>query len=309
MTNLNQLDELIYLCSNQDISVFSELSSRRQIKLNCNPGYILKFPQKLDSNHKKSFNYLYNLAANYLNLFHQNWQNKPDTRTYLSNTSLNKQLPQKMIALSEVIKALNLQLNDLDFNTVPFQFHIFVLGTIKHLLVWIYAEIEKIESNTHPATNAINRIYKDCFRIPVPTNPILVPLDQVGIPENAPLKSKDRNLLFEQIIKSPEYFMMMEKQMQHNGLLDEKNTLIPEYGNQKYLAAVLIQLLHKGYFNEFLLPGKIPIRSFRIRSFFEDRYKTSIMKQFNFWIKNPVAHMEFIQKYYWLENMRQCPKP
>ena len=94
--------------------------------------------------------------------------------------------------------------------------------------------------------------------------------------------------------------------MNQYGIIDNEYEFIFKKGNKQLLAAFILQLKNKGYFNEFTFPGRKPIRYSKIYNFFEHRYgnNSDINKEFrNFRGKDELKFKQLVDKTYWLDKI------
>jgi hypothetical protein len=113
----------------------------------------------------------------------------------------------------------------------------------------------------------------------------------------------DKIIVFDDLIAKKDQFAILESKLNENNIIDENYNFIPTKGNKQLLAAFILLIKNKGYFNEFLFPGKKPIRDSKIYNFFEQRYgnNSDINKEFrNFRGKDSLKFKQMIENTYWL---------
>ncbi len=113
----------------------------------------------------------------------------------------------------------------------------------------------------------------------------------------------DKIIAFDDLIAKKDQFSILESKLNENNIIDENYNFIPNKGNKQLLAAFILNIKNKGYFNEFLFPGKKPIRDSKIYNFFEQRYgnNSDINKEFrNFRGKDSLKFKQLIENTYWL---------
>jgi hypothetical protein len=113
----------------------------------------------------------------------------------------------------------------------------------------------------------------------------------------------EKIIAFDELIAKKDQFAILESKLNEYNIIDENYNFIPNKGNKQLLAAFILNIKNKGYFNEFLFPGRKPIRDSKIYNFFEQRYgnNSDINKEFrNFRGKDSLKFKQMIENTYWL---------
>jgi hypothetical protein len=111
---------------------------------------------------------------------------------------------------------------------------------------------------------------------------------------------------FEDLIAKPDQFVIHEKTLNEYGIIDNEYEFIFKKGNKQLLAAFILQLKNKGYFNEFTFPGRKPIRDSKITDFFAQRYgnNSDTDKEYrNFKGSKALIFKQLVDKTYWLDKI------
>ena len=110
-------------------------------------------------------------------------------------------------------------------------------------------------------------------------------------------------LPYETIIKTPTRFASFEESLFQNGYIDENYNFTDKHGMKNELAAIYLQLMKKGYFNQRTFQPIKPIKDVDIRKFLDHRYQTNLDKQFRNYRQNAEALAQYIDSQYWLTSL------
>lgn len=116
----------------------------------------------------------------------------------------------------------------------------------------------------------------------------------------------EKIIAFEDLIANQDKFVQLESKLNQNNIIDNNYNFILKKGNKQLLAAFILHIKNKGYFNEFTFPGRKPIRDSKIYNFFEHRYgnNSDINKEFrNFKGKDALKFKQLVDKTYWLDQI------
>lgn len=111
---------------------------------------------------------------------------------------------------------------------------------------------------------------------------------------------------FDELIAKPDQFVIHEKTLNEYGIIDNEYDFVFKKGNKQLLAAFILQLKNKGYFNEFTFPGRKPIRDSKITDFFAHRYgnNSDTDKEYrNFKGTKALLFKQLVDKTYWLDKI------
>lgn len=116
----------------------------------------------------------------------------------------------------------------------------------------------------------------------------------------------EKIISFDELIAKKDQFSILENKLNENNLIDENYTFIPNKGNKQLLAAFILLIKSKGYFNEFIFPEKKPIKDSKITDFFSHRYgnNSDTDKEFrNFKGSKALQFKLTVEKTYWLDQI------
>jgi hypothetical protein len=112
---------------------------------------------------------------------------------------------------------------------------------------------------------------------------------------------------FDELIAKKDQFAILESKLNENNIIDKNYNFIQNKGNKVLLAAFILQIKNKGYFNEFIFPGRKPITGSKITAFFAHRYgnNSGTDKEFrNFKGTKSMQFKQIIEKTYWLDKIQ-----
>jgi hypothetical protein len=113
----------------------------------------------------------------------------------------------------------------------------------------------------------------------------------------------EKIIAFDELIAKKDQFSILESKLNENNIIDENYNFIPNKGNKQLLAAFILQIKNKGYFNEFVFPGRKPIKDSKITDFFAHRYSNNsdADKEYrNFKGKQALKFKQLVDNTYWL---------
>lgn len=119
-------------------------------------------------------------------------------------------------------------------------------------------------------------------------------------------RENEKIIKFVDLIAKPDQFVIHEKTLNEYGIIDNEYVFIFKKGNKQLLAAFILQLKNKGYFNEFTFPGRKPIRDSKITDFFAHRYgnNSDTDKEYrNFKGTKALLFKQLVDKTYWLDKI------
>lgn len=119
-------------------------------------------------------------------------------------------------------------------------------------------------------------------------------------------RENNKIIKFDDLIAKPDQFVIHEKTLNEYGIIDNEYEFIFKKGNKQLLAAFILQLKNKGYFNEFTFPGRKPIRDSKITDFFAHRYgnNSDTDKEYrNFKGSKALIFKQLVDKTYWLDKI------
>ena len=113
---------------------------------------------------------------------------------------------------------------------------------------------------------------------------------------------------FETVIKRPDALMLIESKLNEYEILDNNYNFIPnkEKSNKQTLAATILKMYQKGYFNERRYSPNKPIKDSDITKFFAHRYgnNSDINKEFrNFKGKDALKYNQIVNNIIWLDKI------
>lgn len=116
----------------------------------------------------------------------------------------------------------------------------------------------------------------------------------------------EKIIAFDELIAKKDQFSILENKLNENNIIDENYNFIPNKGNKLLLAAFILLLKNKGYFNEFIFPGRRSIKDSKITDFFTHRYgnNSDTDKEFrNFKGSKALQLKQLVAKTYWLDQI------
>lgn len=116
----------------------------------------------------------------------------------------------------------------------------------------------------------------------------------------------EKIIAFDELITKKEQFAILESKLNENNIIDKNYNFIPNRGNKQLLAAFILLLKNKGYFNEFIFPGRKPIKDSKITDFFDHRYgnNSDTDKEYrNFKGSKSLQFKHLVEKTYWLDQI------
>lgn len=111
---------------------------------------------------------------------------------------------------------------------------------------------------------------------------------------------------YDALIAKKDQLVILESKLHEHKIIDESYNFIPNKGSKQLLAAFILHIKNKGYFNEFLFPGRKPIRDSKIIDFFTHRYgnNSDTDKEFrNFKGAKAIQFKQLVDKTYWLDQI------
>lgn len=121
-------------------------------------------------------------------------------------------------------------------------------------------------------------------------------------------ESNDQILSFDIVVKKADALMLLESKLYEYEIIDENYNFIPnkEKSNKQTLAATILKMYQKGYFNERRFNPNKPIVNSDITKFFAHRYgnNSDVNKQFrNFQNSEKLKYNQTVHKIAWLDQI------
>lgn len=117
----------------------------------------------------------------------------------------------------------------------------------------------------------------------------------------------EKIIAFDELIAKKDQFAILESKLNEYNIIDENYNFIPNKGNKQLLAAFILNIKNKGYFNEFLFPGRKPIKDSKVTDFFTHRYgnNSDTDKEYrNFKCAKVIQFKQMIENTYWLDKIQ-----
>lgn len=117
----------------------------------------------------------------------------------------------------------------------------------------------------------------------------------------------EKIIAFDELITKKDQFSILESKLNENNIIDENYNFIPNKGNKQLLAAFILQIKNKGYLNEFIFPGRKPIKDSKVTDFFTHRYgnNSDTDKEYrNFKGAKVIQFKQMIENTYWLDKIQ-----
>lgn len=201
----------------------------------------------------------------------------------------------------------------------------YIIHFIKHQLVMLYMELQKrFASKIQIELLNQNEIYEiflfenitDKQHKIIPFKGIKTPYKETVIenkaafmPIKGDLKNREENtkvITYDDLINKKDRFALLEAKLFEEKIIDINFKFIATKGNKIILAAFILKIKNKGYFNKMVFtPVQKMISDTMIINFLKHRYQTDMRKEFkNFSGADPHAFKNIIQKTYWLDNIQ-----
>lgn len=292
------------------------------------PRYQCLFEKPLSAKRKYYVSVIENEAIKQLNTFVLDFQNAllDNIKKYLFNNAL-KAITQKFNEIYIRCKKGSYSFERLkagveDENEED---EIYIFFYLRTELIRIYLEIT--EAFNEFATDEFyneEEVYKKFFKETSPPKDLIIAADNIQQPVPASKMNVEKTskvfkamkkdirepnrkiILYDTIIKNPQYFAQFEEYLFSNELIDNKYNFIEVHGNKLKMANVYCALIKKNYFHPRDFKAKKTITPLHIKHFLNHRYNTNIDKEFRNILANPQNTIDFIANNILIEQLPTC---
>jgi len=290
------------------------------------PIYDVDFEQPFTPKRKYNHTLIQNEAIRYLNNVFLEFQNANsiNERKYLFN-AFNSIITQKFNEVYSLCKKENYSYSRLKegIEDLLIEDEVYIIQYLKTELIRIYLEVaEKFgEYNTNDSYT-IENIYRHFFKEKLPSPNLLIEaVPQIDTklinhlvkndnkekftPIQNDLTEVPKGILpFKTIVDKQEYFSIFEDALFTHGLIDTKYKFVETHGLQKEMGIIYAVLIQKNYFHKRDFEKQRPIKPIDIKKFLNNRYKTTIDREFRNAMKNNNLVRHYLDSNFWLENLR-----
>ncbi len=211
------------------------------------------------------------------------------------------------------------------FENENFEDEVYIILFLRTELIRIYLEIT-VAFNDFATDEVYNEIevYKKFFKENNPPKDLIIPADNIQQPVKVLKANVEKNsnvfkalkqdirepkrkiILYDVIIKNPQYFAQFEEELFSQELIDHNYNFNAAQGNRILMANVYSALIKKKYFQPKDFKAKKIITPLGIKHFLNHRYNTDIDIEFRRVQNKPQQIVDFIANHHWIEILPTC---
>ena len=309
-----------------DIQFNEELKGLSNESPIATPLYQVEFKKALTPIRKYYFKLVANTTTKFLNeIIEESKKDKIDVEYEYTFKSIKSRIEQYFHFIREHIS--NNQLTEDVYQTATqnrISDEAYVIHFMKYNCIMLYMELqERFKEYIKIETLEIEEVQETYLYEEASKESIIVPYDgpktqyvtktseKVFYPIKGDLTHREYNnkiLDFETVIKRPDALMLIESKLNEYEIIDNNYNFIPnkEKSNKQTLAATILKMYQKGYFNERRYSPTKPINDRDITKFFAHRYgnNSDTNKEFrNFKSSEKIKYNKIVNNIIWLDQI------